>query len=215
VKAKFDLTGQKFNRLTVVKFSHTDKHRFNKWECVCDCGNVVIANSQQLKGGGTKSCGCYKNELCAKLKKITHGDSRRCKITPEYRTWCKVKERCYNQNDKRYKDYGGRGILMSDEWRNSYQTFFNDMGVRPSNKHSIERQDNDMGYFNGNCIWAVKKIQDRNKRSNHWEEYNGEKMIIQDWAERLQVDNRLIHAMLKRKPFSEVYEYYNNKKKAA
>jgi hypothetical protein len=215
MKACFDLTGQKFNRLTVIKFSHTDKHRFNKWECICDCGKKVIANSAQLKSGGTKSCGCYKNELCAKLKQITHGHSKRSGVTAEYRAWCKLKERCNDVNDKRYPDYGGRGIKVCERWLNSFENFFEDMGKKPSPKHSVEREDNDKGYSPGNCVWATKRVQSRNTRRNHWEEYGGERMVIQDWAERLQVDNRLIHSMLKRKSFKEVYEFYLNKKKVA
>ena len=108
----------------------------------------------------------------------THGESGRNQ-TPEYQTWANMRKRCDLPKHPGYKNYGGRGIKVCDRWQN-YGNFLADMGRRPSPEHSIDRIDNNGNYEPGNCRWATKKEQDRNKRSNHIVEYNGQKMVFAD-----------------------------------
>jgi len=103
--------------------------------------------------------------------------------TPEYETWQKLRKRCENKKDKNYKDYGGRGISVCDEWK-SFTTFFSDMGKRPTSKHSIERIDNNGNYAVGNCKWATQVEQGRNKRNNRMISHNGETKCLSEWAEK-------------------------------
>ena len=76
-----------------------------------------------------------------------------------------MKDRCYNKRRDSFKYYGGRGITVCAEWRNSFEAFYRDMGPRPAPHRTIERKNNDLGYFKGNCIWATKTDQSRNRRS--------------------------------------------------
>ena len=151
-----DLTGQKFGRLIAIE--KTDR-RSGKgsivWKCKCDCGKETFVSSSSLRSGNTQSCGCLNKELVT-----THG----MKNTSEYRSWQSMKDRCYNPNYNQFKDYGGRGIIVCDRWKDSFENFFSDMGPKPSNKHSIDRIDNDGNYELGNCKWSTAREQVRNRR---------------------------------------------------
>ena len=96
-----------------------------------------------------------------------------------------MKRRCFNPNNERYKDYGGRGITMCEQWKNDFLKFMADMGERPSKKHSIDRIDNDKGYCKQNCRWATTKEQNNNMRSNRLITYNNETHNMSEWAEIL------------------------------
>jgi hypothetical protein len=102
--------------------------------------------------------------------------------TPEYDTWKSIKNRCYNTSFKQYADYGGRGITVCDEWRNSFETFYRDMGPKPSNEHSIERRKNNKGYSKDNCYWATKEEQSNNRRSNRLFEIDGVTKSLTEWC---------------------------------
>lgn len=124
--------------------------------------------------------------------RLKHGQKRKTFATPEYGVWCHIKERCYNKNSPAYKDYGGRGILMCDEWKD-FVNFFNDMGQRPSENHSIDRIDNSKGYSPDNCRWATYKEQQRNRRDNLVILFDGVKASLAEHCERLGLKYQTVH----------------------
>lgn len=195
---KIDHTGKKYGRLLVVKEALQVKPKQIRWECLCECGNIVIVLSGNLKRGHTQSCGCLQKENTASAS-ITHGHNRVGKTTPEYRAWTHMKTRCYNQKCDMYYAYGGRGIVVCERWLHSFENFLFDMGKRPSRKHSLDRfPDINGNYEPSNCRWATPEEQAANKRNNHWIEYNGRKMILEDWAKELNTTTTIIRRRLKR-----------------
>ena len=151
--------GDQFARLTVVELSRKDQKGYEYWKCICVCGESTVVERYSLVSGHAKSCGCYKRELCA-LRPVTHGLSS----AKEYSSWEGMIQRCTNPRNKKYKDYGGRGIKVCDEWRKSFEAFYRDMGPKPSPKHSIDRfPDNDGHYEPSNCRWATSKQQRANQ----------------------------------------------------
>lgn len=184
-----DLVGQRFGRLTVI--AKTDKRSGHNicWLCKCDCGNEVVVSSHNLKSGNTQSCGCLFKET-----KTTHGKRK----TRTYNIWNKMKNRCSNPNDSRYKDYGGRRITVCDRWsrENGFINFLTDMGEAPKGL-SIERKDNYLGYCKANCIWATQKKQNRNKRNNRLIEFNGKTQCLTAWAEELGIKCKTLFTRLK------------------
>lgn len=121
-----------------------------------------------------------------------HGLSK----TVEYETWQSMKRRCYNTNFSQYHDYGGRGITMSESWLESFINFYNDMGPRPSDKHSIDRKDNDGPYCKENCKWSTKEEQNNNQRSNKLLTYNGKTQTVTQWAKELNCTKSSLQSRL-------------------
>jgi hypothetical protein len=166
--------GVKFGTLTVISMAGKDKTNNRLVECRCDCGSIVTPRASRLEK--LKSCGCKNN--------IKHGETR----SKEHRIWCHMRDRCYNPNNPDYKTWGGKGVKVCDRWRESFSNFLKDMGRAPSPKHTIDRYpDNKGDYKPGNCRWATLKEQQGNRTNNRWIEYNGERMIMQDWVRRLKI----------------------------
>lgn len=128
----------------------------------CDCGAEIVTHLASLKAGLTSSCGCWSAERAT--QRIKHGDARKEKAVPEYKTWSGMIERCENSNNHKYPIYGGRGINVCARWRNDYSAFLADMGRKPSPSHSIDRIDVDGDYEPDNCRWATAKVQANNTR---------------------------------------------------
>lgn len=154
-----DLTGQRFGRLVVIRRMPSVNKR-TKWLCVCDCGNEIIAESYNLKTGHTTSCGCFQREATAEANQ-THGMRK----TRLYRIWVCMKNRCYAKSYHAFKHYGGRGIKVCAEWRNSFETF-RDWALSNgyADNLTIDRVDTNGDYCPANCRWATMAEQNQNKR---------------------------------------------------
>lgn len=167
MSARINLEGRRFGRLVVTAFAGVRDGGWAIWHARCDCGNQVIARSQCLRNGSTRSCGCLASEITIKRNRATAkwaGEAMR--MTPEYRAWSSMKRRCYDPGVEKYKLYGGRGIVVCDRWRESYSAFLTDMGRRPSPRHSLDRFPNrDGNYEPSNCRWATASEQNSNRRT--------------------------------------------------
>jgi len=193
-----DLTGQRFFRWVVLKFDCKIKTKGGyeklKWLCKCDCGNIVSVVGQNLKRGISKSCGCYNSEVLSKRSRI-HGESK----TRLYNTWIHIRDRCHNCNNARYKDYGGRGIKVCDEWRNSYVNFRNWSLTNGYKENlTIERINNDCDYCPNNVTWIPLYEQAKNTRQNNFITYNGKTQILSEWAIELGVKREILKDRIKR-----------------
>jgi hypothetical protein len=156
-----NIIGMTYGKLTIVKEVDPDFDSWNrkirKVECVCECGGSRITRLSALRYGATKSCGCILKE---RKNRLRHASS----FTSEYRSYYGMKGRCGNPNHYEYKRYGGRGIKVCDRWLESYENFINDIGPKPSPKHSLDRIDVDGNYEPGNVRWATPKEQRINQR---------------------------------------------------
>jgi len=176
-----DITGLRVGTLTVLGRNGKIGDQY-AWKCRCDCGVEKTIRQFHLKHNVVQSCGCLKREQTRK-RMTTHGVSNRSK---EYMTWVRIKQRCFNPKAKAFLRYGGRGILMDDNWKNSFPTFMADVGLAPSKHHSIDRIDNSLGYSKANCRWATAKEQTRNKSCNIILSAFGEKKLMCDWSDDLR-----------------------------
>lgn len=160
--SKNRIVGKKFGRLLVTGYVPGSAGNKPRAICKCDCGNIKIINSCNIKRGLTQSCGCLHKEKTIEAS-ITHNMSATC----EYNIWCKMKDRCLNPKRAVYKNYGGRGITICASWLDEeygFLNFFRDMGKRPSKNLSLDRINNDGNYEPSNCRWATAKQQANNKR---------------------------------------------------
>lgn len=180
-----DLTGRRFTRLTVMGYLGQKDGR-TRWLCVCDCGAEVQADRQDLVRGSTKSCGCYIREKTRARKK--HGMHN----TPEYKAWVAMRSRCTRPTNPAWDDYGGRGITVCKRWLESFAAFYEDMGPRPSEDHSLDRIDNNRGYYPHNCRWATSLTQNHNLRSNHRVTHEGETLTLAEWSERTGIPKSVL-----------------------
>lgn len=187
-----DLTSRTFNRLTVLKFSHLKNERAF-WFCSCRCGGTATISSNNLLKGGTKSCGCRNREV-----KRKHGHSFVGAISCEYTCWVHLKQRCENPRCASYPRYGGRGISICERWRNSFPNFLVDLGPKPSPRHSLDRKNVNGNYCPQNCRWSDPKQQARNRRTNRIIEFQGERLCVVEWAERLGAKSQALLARLRR-----------------
>jgi len=178
-----DLTGKRFGKWIVIDEAIGYKRRVIHWNCICDCGFKSTINSAHLRSNKTLGC-----KTCVPT---SHGKS----CSPEYRVFHDMHNRCKNQSIAAYKDYGGRGITVCEEWE-SFEVFYRDMGPRPSPKHSIDRRDNSLGYSKGNCRWATKQEQARNTRKTHLLTFNNESRCITDWAKQFGISPNTIRNRL-------------------
>lgn len=156
--AKANLTGQTFGRWAVLEQVVPSGGR-TRWRCQCECGVQKVVSGSALVCGKSKSCGClHKDLMVGRL--TTHGASK----SPEYVVWINMRKRCLDPSDRKYADYGGRGIRVYDEWIGSFSAFLLHVGKRPSPSHSIDRINNDGNYEPGNVRWSTVYEQALNQR---------------------------------------------------
>lgn len=186
-----DETGNRYGRLLVKKRAYSNNNRA-KWECICDCGNITIAEGVMLRSKKIRSCGCLKDELTSK-RFITHGLSN----TKLYDVWIKIKSRCYNKNDKDYKNYGGRGITVYKKWKNDFKSFY-DWAI--SNGYdralTIERIDVNDNYKPSNCSWIKNELQALNTRKIHKYSYKNEFKDIRYFSEKYNINYNTLRTRL-------------------
>ena len=170
-----DRTGKTFGRLTAIELSgKVGKRVF--WKCLCSCepgGKEVVVRSDKLVEGANSSCGCLQREASR-----THGKFG----SRIYEIWSAMKKRCYLTTAPNYARYGGRGIGICQEWRDSFEAFYADMGDPPTDKHTLDREDNDGDYTPANCRWATAEEQQNNRSSNTFLEYDGKRLTVAQWG---------------------------------
>ena len=203
-----DLTGLIFSRLTVIKEVDPVKSK-RRYLCKCVCGKETIVFAYNLKNGTTKSCGCLNSEM-ASARRLIHGHSG----TTEYWAYKNIKIRCYNKENKHYKNYGCRGICMCDHWLQRFDNFLNDVGCKPTPLHTIDRINSNGNYSCGHCVqciqngwtsncrWAIREIQNNNTSRNVFVSYRGHRKTVAQWSKVLSIKERTLRNRLSSQNFT-------------
>ena len=158
------------------------------WLCKCDCGNYVTVRAYSLKNN-TRSCGCLQKELTSMSKK-THGLSKNILYSVMY----SIKNRCYNKNEPSYKYYGKRGIIICNEWKNNFISFYN-WAINNGYKKglTIDRIDVNGNYEPNNCRWITIQEQQKNKRNTVYIKYNKQIHTLEEWAKITKIPQKTLH----------------------
>lgn len=184
-KAK-DLTGMTFGNLTAIKKTQR-KNRNTLWLCKCKCGNEVECYQYNLQRGTSTSCGCLRS-FYAKQSRNCHGESK----GTLYKKWSSIKARCYNEKSPNYRNYGGRGIKMCDDWLEfwTFREWAYENGY--SEKLTLERIDVNGDYKPENCTWITMEEQQNNKRRSVFIEYNGYRKTVSQWAREVGISKEAL-----------------------
>lgn len=184
-----NLTGMKFNRLTVL--SYAGRKKWSYYLCRCDCGKEKLVRIDHLQNGKTSSCGCYKLENAR--KPLKHGLSS----NKLYFVWASMMDRCYNDKFSDYHNYGGRGIKVDDRWHD-VSNFVNDMQQGYNNGLQLDRINNNMNYSKDNCRWVTRKENNRNKRTNVYVTINNERKTVSEWCEHFNIRKSSIYPRIRK-----------------
>lgn len=209
-----DRTGERCGRLTVLEraddFVCSSGRKLVMWKCICDCGNYCTVAASSIQSKLTKSCGCYNSEVARNgdIKHHTHKAKSKDATPVEkrlYEIWIGMKKRCSPNatNNKRYKNYAGRGIKVCDEWSNSYEAFRSWAlgngydGYATFGECTLDRIDNNGNYCPENCRWADATTQQRNKNNNFLITFNGETKTLAEWSEITGISRHAISDRIK------------------
>ena len=201
-----DLSGQRYGRLVVICLDgENSAHGKNRWICRCDCGNSKSVSVGSLRSGRVKSCGCLQRERTSRASR-KHGTGYEARL---YRIWHGIKKRCLNSNACNYNDYGGRGISVCDEWKESYIAFRKwALSNGYNDSLTIDRINNDGDYCPDNCRWADRKTQSRNSRHAHNITIDGNTKCVRDWINDLGISESIGRSWLSN---AEKYFVHNYK----
>lgn len=178
-KSTKNLTGIRSGRLVALGPIGRTTDKKILWLCQCDCGNTTTVRANHLNAGATLSCGCLFTEKQI-LRNTTHGMSG----TSIHIAWKGIVQRCCNPSTPNYARYGGRGITVCDEWRDSFESFYSHVSSLPNCEkegYSLDRVDNSLGYFPGNVKYSTATDQARNRRSNHLLTFEGKTQCLAAW----------------------------------
>ena len=191
--------GDRFGRLVTVKKTHACKNgrKIIQWVVDCDCGNQKRVSQDSLRSGNTKSCGCLRNDYYKDIKKNKRNVKHGMYGTPEYRAWQSMLNRCNNINNKKYSNYGGRGIMVCEGWLD-FLSFYNDVGNRPGDGYILGRHDIDGNYDKKNVYWTTQAQQQNKRRSGRILSAFGRTQSLIDWAKELDITAATLWARLKR-----------------
>jgi len=194
---RINMKGQKFNRLTVVKFSHVQNGNAH-WVCSCECGNKTTVSRSSLKRETIKSCGCLRKEIGRK-KFLKNPNNHGLRCHPLYDVWDAMKQRCTNPNSLSFRYYGARGISVCDEWINDPVAFI-DWAKRNGYKMGLEidRRNNDGNYCPENCRFVTRKENMNNKRGNKIIFFNGMELTLSQWADKIGITYNSLTGRLNR-----------------
>lgn len=189
-----DITGNKYGKLTAIERVGKDKYNNAVWLCKCDCGNTKIIDGKSLRDLHTKSCGCLKSES-SRSRTLKHNGTG----TRLHSTWMSMKKRCYGAYYAEYYRYGGRGIKVCDEWRNSFETF-RDWALSHgyADNLTIDRINLDGDYEPDNCRWITKQEQAYNRSDSVFVEYDGKRQTIAEWAVEKNIDYHKLYYRIKK-----------------
>jgi hypothetical protein len=197
-----DVIGHKYGRLTVLKFSHSNRNEKRMFECVCECGRSVTVVLGSLRNGNTTSCGCFRDEEIRKPE--NHHSTHRLSDNPIYASWNGMINRCYNKNIPRYALYGARGIKVCEFIRASPHNLHSIVGDRPRGM-SMDRKNNNGNYSCGQCAeclekgwpmnlrWATQKEQCNNKRTNRLITVGCATKTLAQWSDLSGLKASIIH----------------------
>ena len=187
--------GERYGRLTIIREvepAGSSHKRVRRFLCRCDCGNEIICRLPNLKSGTTKSCGCYRKFVSSNRRDCHHLQNTRI-----YRIWCGMKRRCYNKHNEHFDRYGGRGIIVCDEWKTDFMNFYDwAMSNGYDDKLSIDRINNEGNYEPSNCRWANQKQQIVNSTATIKCSLGGNIVSLSDIADILGVSFKRIRRIV-------------------
>lgn len=197
---QLEMIGKKYGRLTVTKFLEPNERPIRRKSllCKCDCGSEVIVDASKLKTGHTRSCGCLCVEFARSINLKYKHTSKRL-----YGVYKSMLSRCYDERHREYHNYGGRGITVCQEWRDSYDVFAEwaiNNGYKEDAKYhecTLDRKGVDKCYAPDNCRWVDNYVQQNNRRDCIYAEHNGERHTCMEWSKILGMTYNKVHYHLK------------------
>ncbi len=211
-----EFVNKKFNKWTVISYLGKLNTLRHWYEVVCECGNKSKVERSILLSGKSTQCKSCARKLHTKGKNNpAHKHGYSSKSHPQFHMhyiWSSIKQRCNNPKVKNYHRYGGRGIKMCLEWESSFETFVSDMGIRPKGC-SIDRIDNNLGYYKENCRWVTKEENSNNTSKNVNYTYNNVTLSESQWAKKLLLTRNKFMYWVRKKGIEWVIENIETLKK--